>query len=190
MKNKIRNIVGVILILVGVIIIAWVGNEKYIAYKEQQKLKLAFDEVLNQSYEEGTSVTNESGSSEVTIPPMGLLKIPKINVETAVVEGVELSTLRYAIGHFPETSKAGEKGNFALAAHNDRFFKDVDELVKGDEIIIKTKENEYVYEVNDSFIVEPEQVSVLDATKDSTITLVTCTPGGKKRLIIKGVLKV
>lgn len=81
MKNKIRNIVGVILILVGVIIIAWVGNEKYIAYKEQQKLKLAFDEVLNQSYEEGTSVVNESGSSEVTIPPMGLLKIPKINVE-------------------------------------------------------------------------------------------------------------
>lgn len=188
MKNKIRNITGVILILVGIIIIAWVGNEKYVAYKEQQRLKKAFDEVLNQSYEEDTDTANESNTSEEVLPPMGLLKIPKINVETAVVEGVELSSLRYAIGHFPETAKAGEAGNFAVAAHNDRFFKDLDELVNGDEIIIKTKDKEYVYKVNDSFIVEPEQVSVLDATKDSTITLVTCTPGGKKRLIIKGML--
>lgn len=188
MKNKIRSIIGIILILIGVIIVSWVGYEKYTAYKEQQRLKNAFNDVLNQSYEENIGVEEKKDESK-DIPPMGLLKIPKFDLETAIVDGVDLTSLRYAIGHFPETAKPGEKGNFSLAAHNDRFFKEIDNLVDGDEIQVKTKKTEFTYEVTDNFIVNPEDVSVLEETEEATITLVTCTPGGKQRVIIKGKLK-
>ena len=42
--------------------------------------------------------------------------------------------------------------------------------------------------VEDNFIVEPEDVQVLDNTKEATMTLVTCTVGAKQRVIVKGKL--
>ncbi|WP_462392285.1 sortase domain-containing protein, partial [Clostridium cadaveris] len=48
----------------------------------------------------------------------------------------------------------------------------------------------FVYEVVDKFVVEPEETSVLNGYSDKKeITIVTCTAKGKERLIVKGVLK-
>lgn len=204
MKNIARRVIGVVLILCGVGMLGWIGYGKYTIYIEQQKLKKAFNEVLENSYNDqnidvGTSeavvkdkdsnVAENKTSEKKIVNPLGLVKIPKIDIESAMVDGVDVESLRYAVGHFPETAKAGQKGNFALAAHNYSFFSKINKLIKGDLIIIKTKDKEFTYVVDDSFIVKPEDIGVLKATDDATITLVTCTPGAKERYIIKGKLK-
>ena len=58
----------------------------------------------------------------------------------------------------------------------------------GDEIIVKANGKEFIYEITDNFIVEPDRIDVLDDTEDATITLVTCTVGAKERVIVKGKL--
>lgn len=191
MKNNIRKFVGILLIIIGIGIFSWVAYTKYTIYKEQQKLKDTFNQVLNQDNKKITDSNNDVNNKS-DIVPIAILKIQKINLDVAVGEGVDDKVLDYAIGHFPNTAMAGEKGNFALAGHRNftyaEYFKDLDKLKIGDDIIVKTKEKEINYKVTDSFVVDPTDVKVLDATKDATITLVTCTEGAKKRLIIKGVL--
>ena len=41
----------------------------------------------------------------------------------------------------------------------------------------------------ENYIVNPDQVEVLDATENATITLITCTVGSKQRVIVKGTLQ-
>ncbi|WP_336245847.1 class D sortase [Paenibacillus apiarius] len=69
-----------------------------------------------------------------------------------------------------------------------RHFNRLDELEAGDEIKIETTNNTYVYKVNTKFVVEPEDLSVLDQNKDDKeLTLITCEPmdNPTHRLIIK-----
>jgi len=106
-----------------------------------------------------------------------------------------MDTLKYAVGHFPQTAKAGQKGNFCLAGHRSytysEYFNRLDEINKGDEIFVKTREGEYKYIVFEKKTVLPSEYSVLDSTKDATLTLVTCTPirVATHRLIIKAKLQ-
>ena len=45
-----------------------------------------------------------------------------------------------------------------------------------------------IYEVEESFIVDPEQVEVLENADYEKITLITCTIGSKRRVIVTGKL--
>jgi sortase A len=126
---------------------------------------------------------------------IGIMTIPKIDLKVAIGEGVDNETLKFAVGHFEGTAMPGDKGNFAVAGHRSytysEYFNRLDEVQVGDEILVKTKNNEFRYKVYEKKVVEPTEVSVLDKTKDATITLVTCTPirVATHRLIIKGKLE-
>jgi sortase A len=55
-------------------------------------------------------------------------------------------------------------------------FHRLPELKVGEGIIISTDERQYLYQVTDTKIVSPDDVSVLDPTPDATATLLTCYP--------------
>jgi len=106
-----------------------------------------------------------------------------------VAEGIDLlSVLNLGFaGHYPETSKLGQVGNFVLAAHrvsHGAAFRDVDTLVSGDALVVQTPEAWYVYTVTGSEIVQPTETRVLasvpgdiDASPTmSVMTLTTCHP--------------
>ena len=124
----------------------------------------------------------------------GIIEIPKINVSAAILEGTDDKALKYSVGHYPETAQPGEDGNCVLLGHRNylygHFFRRLNELEVGDEIVIKKDENTFTYIVSESFVVSPEDVWVLDQTTDSIITMITCTPIGTytDRLIVRGVL--
>lgn len=124
----------------------------------------------------------------------GIIEIPNINVSAAILEGTDDKALKYTVGHYPETAQPGEVGNYVLLGHRNylygHFFRRLDELEKGDEVIIKKDEKTYTYIVNESFVVGSEEVWVLDQTSESIITMITCTPIGTytDRLIVRGVL--
>ena len=120
------------------------------------------------------------------------IKIPKIGVDTIVVEGTSASALRAGAGHYPQTPLPCETGNVAIAGHRTTYgkpFANVDRLSKGDTIILETPVGTCTYEVEKApFPVSPEDFSVIaNDPARKTLTLTTCHPKGsaKQRLVIK-----
>ncbi len=125
----------------------------------------------------------------------GLIEIPKINVSSAILEGTDDSALKYSVGHYPGLGEIGKPGNYVLLGHRNyvygHFFRNLDKLEVGDEVLITKESETYTYVVHESFVVKPEDVWVLEQTEDSIITMITCTPMGtyENRLIVRGILK-
>ena len=126
---------------------------------------------------------------------MGILRIPKIDLEVALAQGVSNDTLKYAVGHFEETALPGEVGNCAITGHRNytygEFFNRLDELEISDVIEIIYGSKLFSYSVTGKEVVEPTQLEVLDQGDEVEVTLITCTPirTGTHRLIIKGILE-
>lgn len=125
---------------------------------------------------------------------IGILEIPKLDVNVAILEGTDDRALKYTVGYYPGTAKPGESGNCVLLGHRNyvygHYFRHLDKLQLGDTVIIRTIDNDYTYTVSDSFVVKPEDTWVLKQNTNFEITMITCTPVGdySNRLIVKGVL--
>ena len=120
------------------------------------------------------------------------VRIPAIDVDVVVVEGITPSALRAGAGHYPQTPLPCESGNMAIAGHRTTYgkpFGNIDRLKAGDTIEVTTPIGGCVYQVSKApFVVPPTDISVLDATADRSITLTTCHPKGSaaERLIVRG----
>ncbi|MPM69608.1 hypothetical protein SDC9_116556 [bioreactor metagenome] len=107
------------------------------------------------------------------------LQIPAIKVDAPVVQGDGWDQLKKGIGQHAGTADPGQTGNLVLSAHNDVFgeiFRDLDQLKKGDSIVVYTAARAYTYIVTDTQVVEPTRVDLMAATPDATITLISCYP--------------
>lgn len=107
---------------------------------------------------------------------VGRLTIPRLHLSAMVREGTGEGTLDLALGHIPGTALPGEKGNTGVAGHRDTLFRALGEVRKDDRILFETLGGSYVYEVESTEIVSPENVSVLKASQYPELTLVTCYP--------------
>jgi sortase A len=107
---------------------------------------------------------------------MGWIEIPRLGVSAVVAQGIEKATLSRAVGHIPGTSLPSEGGNVGLAAHRDTFFRALQDVKVADSIRLVMPHSTYVYRVEDTSIVRPEDVGVLEDTPLPTLTLVTCYP--------------
>jgi sortase A len=63
-----------------------------------------------------------------------------------------------------------------LAAHRDTIFRPLKGIRLGDVLRLKTPHGDFDYRVNETLIVKPEDVWVLDPTPRSTLTLISCWP--------------
>ena len=120
---------------------------------------------------------------------MGSISIPKLGVEMTMYEGIRLSTLDYGPGHWPGTALPGETGNVVVGGHRTskhRVFRNVDQLVPGDEIIFDDESGQHTYLVNKVQIVEPTAMWIVDPTDTPTVTLFACHPPGStsQRIIV------
>lgn len=138
---------------------------------------------------------SNKNSAESSIKLLGKIIIKKINVDVPIIEGVSKEDLSLGAGHFTGTALPGAQGNCAIAGHRSytfgRFFNRLNEIKKDDEIIIKTKEKDYVYRVYERMVVKPQDTWVLRGSKKETIlTLITCEPiyVATHRLIIRAKL--
>ncbi len=128
--------------------------------------------------------------------PLTRLEIPKIDVDVIVVEGTTLAALRAGAGHYPDTPLPGEAGNVAIAGHRTTYgkpFNRVDELTRGDEVILTTPLGRYTYEVvSRPWVVEPTDWSAIDdyPAGGSFVTLTSCHPEGSAayRIVVRAKL--
>jgi sortase A len=107
---------------------------------------------------------------------LGRIDIPRIDVSSVILEGASGKVLRNSVGHIRGTALPGEAGNVALAGHRDSFFSGLREIERGDRITVTTPESTVVYRVDSTEVVAPTDVSLLEPTRDTTLTLVTCYP--------------
>ena len=110
-----------------------------------------------------------------------------------VVQGDGWEQLKKGVGQHIGTANPGEVGNVVLSAHNDIFgelFRYLDRLKPGDEIILSTGAQNFVYRVTGTRIVEPTEVSVMEPTARATVTLISCYPYliDSERIVVFGEL--
>jgi len=126
-------------------------------------------------------------------PPLAVLRIPKIRLEVPVLRGTDDFTLNRAVGHVDETALPGTDGNSGIAGHRDGFFRGLKDIGPGDAIELETLREKEVYRVERTWVVDPEDVSVLNPTSTRSLTLVTCYPfyhvgPAPQRYIVRAVL--
>jgi LPXTG-site transpeptidase (sortase) family protein len=104
------------------------------------------------------------------------LRVSRVGIEVAVLEGIEDRALRRGAGWIPGTARPGERGNVGIAAHRDTFFRPLREIRTGDRVEVETFDARQVYLVRSVSVVDPEFTAVLRPTGEPTVTLVTCFP--------------
>ncbi|MCA0454425.1 MAG: sortase [Chloroflexi bacterium] len=120
------------------------------------------------------------------------INIPQINVNHTIVPGTDWEAMKLGVGMLMNGVNPGDaSGNLVLSGHNDIYgevFRDLDKLVAGDQFTVRTQTQEFVYAVTETKIVDPTEVSVMDARGGATITLISCYPYkvNNKRIVIFG----
>ena len=108
--------------------------------------------------------------------PLALLKIERLNVDAPVYHGTHWVTLDRGLGWVEGTAQPDEIGNIGLSGHRDSFFRALKDIELGDTIEMLTLKGVQDFRVSDISIVDALDVSVLDPTDTTVLTLITCHP--------------
>ncbi|MBU1499410.1 class E sortase [Patescibacteria group bacterium] len=191
-------LLGSVLVLLTTILLPFsLGKQQnYQRLKELAYNQITFNDLLRLNAAETIKVTPLSYFS---------LEIPKIEAKAQVTANVNSgdkkeyqSVLKQGVAHAAGTYLPGMGGSVTLFAHStdieanvswyNAVFYRLDELVKGDEIIVWFLGEKKVYRVTGSKILPPSNVEAFKAEKtQEKLYLVTCTPRGttKNRLIVE-----
>lgn len=158
------------MIVAGLCLLSFVGHEYWAMHSEQQE--------LHRRWIEQQAKASAASTAPVATKDDGLTRvfIPKIDLDLIVVEGTTHKALRLGPGHLMNTPLPGEPGNSVISAHRDTFFRHIYELAKGDVIQVSRDGRTYTFQVTGKKIVQPDDLSVIQNTSDSRLTLITCYP--------------
>lgn len=201
--------VGKLLISVGcgvLMFVAWTlwGTGIYTSQQQEQ---------LQDSWAREPAIELD-GSADVKVPesfqpdpgrPAFKLRIPRIDFDQIVVEGVGTDELHKGPGHYPscrdgfeqplctefEEMWPGENGRVIVSGHRTTYgapFYDLDKLQPGDKVITETTWGDftYTYEVTKTDIVQPDSLIVVIQSGVPEIVLTTCNPrfSAAQRLVV------
>lgn len=124
---------------------------------------------------------------------IGLILIPKINIEAPIREGTSQKVMENSVGHFVESDYWD--GNVSLASHNSgtsaHYFEKINTLEINDEIIYKTVNGTKKYRVQHINKIKSTDWSMINKksnNENNTITLITCINRQPNyRLCVRGI---
>jgi sortase A len=199
------KIFAYVLIVAGVILLAFPSVREYIYDREQQQLldsleqspeRAAKQTKIRSEYDQLSAVFDGSAAGHAAVAnvpadaeeeetvdegAIAIIQIDKIDLKLPVLEGATMQNMKVGAGHLKETAAIGEVGNSAIAAHRarttGRLFNRLNEMEIGDRIDIRLKDGKAAYTVTEIKVVEPTDLSVLESDgKDAMLTLITCEP--------------
>lgn len=158
--------------------------------------------ITNQTNKNPLTTTNKKKTKTyITVkgkryPSIGRIRIPKINVDQAILAEASGDTLVDWLKISPCKfwgPDLNEIGNVSIAGHNYRntkFFSKVPTLEKGDKIKITDLSNKTItYKVFNKYTVSPKNTDCINPVEGKenkrVITLITCTNDTKKRVIVQ-----
>ncbi len=117
------------------------------------------------------------------------IRIPRIDVDRVVVQGTDPAALRKGPGLYDSTPFPGVPGTTAIAGHRTTYgapFRRIDELRRGDRIIVELPYGTFTYTMERRRIVKPTEVSVLDTVGYDRLVLSACHPlfSAEKRIVV------
>lgn len=164
--------------------------------KQLEDAQLDFVDPFSEDTTEERVVGNKSYYDALNIAPaIGSIEIPKIKAELPIFHGTSDEVLSRGVGHLENSSlPTGKPGTHSVfTAHrglpSSKLFRNLDELVIGDEFFIQVLDETYAYQVFDIEIVLPHQTEWLQLNDDEEIvTLLTCEPYmvNTHRMLVKG----
>lgn len=120
-----------------------------------------------------------------------ILNIPSIQITYPVLSETSDELLKISINKF-WGGEPNSVGNYCIVGHNydgkDIFFGKLNQVENGDIVELQDKTGEILkYKVYDMFIVQPTDVACTSQLTNGKkeMTLITCSDGGKTRLIVK-----
>jgi sortase A len=161
-----------LLLVAGVVCLGWTGATWLDVYRFQREQS----RVLEDQYSAVHAAMAPARNTIDPSGPIGRLDIPRLDVSVVVMPGDDGVTLNKAVGHLPDTPLPWNGGNTALAGHRDTFFRPLERLNSGDEIVFDTLRGRFRYRVRRTVVVEPEDLWVLAPSASPTLTLITCYP--------------
>ena len=119
-----------------------------------------------------------------------ILSIPSLGIEYPVLSETSEELLKISINKFWGGSP-NSVGNYCIVGHNYKcgnMFGKLSQMKSGDTIKLTDLSGKTLeYKVYDRYVVDPENVACTSQITNGLkeVTLITCTNGGKQRLIIK-----
>ena len=110
---------------------------------------------------------------------IGRIEIPTIGLDTVVVQGTDTATLRKGPGHYPETAFPGQGRTIGIAGHRTTYlapFRRINEIEKGDEVVLDMPYGTFTYEVEGDEVVDPYQLEIVDDVGYERLVLTACHP--------------
>ena len=111
--------------------------------------------------------------------PIAGIRIPAIGARFSVVDGTDPGSLRKGPGFFPEAPYPGVRGTVAIAGHRTTYqapFRRVDDLKKGDDIVVEMPYGRFTYRVLRTRIVPPTALWVKRRVGFEQVILTACHP--------------
>lgn len=181
-RAGLRRILPHLFALIGFSLLAYVAYQYWDMVHTQRQLEAEWER-------QAATASAPGNSKPIAADTLTRVSIPRINMDAIVVEGASRKQLSIGPGHVTDTTMPGEPGNAVITGHRDTFFRNIYELKKGDEIIVRRNGQVFKYQVTGKKIVKPEDISVLNPTQDAQLTLITCYPTyyigpAPKRLVI------
>lgn len=127
---------------------------------------------------------------------IGVLLIPKLNIEAPIREGTTQEIMKTSIGHFTESNYWN--GNVSFASHNGgtnaHYFEKIHLLTENDEIKYISKLGTKTYKVQEIKKIQSTDWSMVigeienEVVSENTVTLITCINGfSNYRLCVRGI---
>lgn len=168
-----------------------VGTREYKALKTYNDSKKALETFETLTNIDGSTVAYEELDAKIgKYKIIGSIKIDAIGLEYPILEKTNKDSLWLSVTKL-SGPPLNELGNVGIAGHNTRngtLFGKLSNINKNDIIeITDTKNRTIKYQVYSIYSVLPTDLEPLKTTIDNKreLTLITCTGGGKKRLVVK-----
>lgn len=108
--------------------------------------------------------------------PLAVLRIDDLKILVPIYEGTSEFNLNRGAGWVEETAPVDGRGNIAIAAHRDSFFRALKDAKKGQKMTLQTLQGTRHFTLSNIQIISQAETSVLEPSSSSKLTLVTCYP--------------
>ena len=186
------KIILVILVITAIVLSILVVRKNMESKKIENNTQEVLQEIKkeNKTTENKIDVIQEIDAKIGDYKVIGIINIPKINIEYPILEKTNKESLKLSITKF-YGEKINQKGNVVLAGHNNlnkTMFGKINELENGD--IIELTDSQMVtvkYQVFNKYVIDPNDISCIFPIDENTreVTLITCTNRDKNRLVVK-----
>lgn len=198
-RKGLRKGFAAVCIITGIVILAvpiyWhfkgAWETEQLMQEFEQEIEMDEETEENTGKEKSKNAISKAGAALLSERKViGIIEIPSLDIRYPVMEGTSSSVLNAGIGHVTETADIGEAGNCVLCGHNGSrygiFFTPLSQIAIGAEVSVMDKTGAvHLYEVTETFVVNPYDNSIKAQSGEEELTLFTCAERGTKRYVVK-----